>query len=1264
MFVFSLPTSICSTHNRSVFSNVRIAATVMALAAVEFIVGGMLVPDDGLCVEPANSGVKRPNIVYILCDDLGSGDVKAFNPNSKIPTPNIDQLASQGMRFTDSHSGSAVCTPTRYGIVCGRYAWRTRLQNGVLGGLSPSLISANQITVPKLLKSHGYHSACIGKWHLGIDWKRPAGKQVSENSIETADQNRNVDYDQPFGGGPMRAGFDEYFGISASLDMVPYVYLKDRSVTESPKVDKSFGMRFATDKSQTRVGPGAEGFTAEDVLPRLTREAIAYLERRSSAADQHPFFLYLPFASPHTPIAPTQHWEGKSGLNPYADFVMQQDESVGQILQALARLKLDQNTVVFFTSDNGCSPQADLPALREKGHDPCYPYRGHKADIFEGGHRIPMVVRWPGVIKPNSVANQTVCLTDLMATAADIAGIPLPAEAAPDSFSWLPLFKNDQADEIRPATVHHSINGSFAIRKGAYKLCFCPDSGGWSEPKPNRTTDADAHLQLFDLSKDLKETNNIASDHPELVTEMAKLMEETIARGRSTPGPRLTNDVPVNLWSRVSRPKSLPPADLSNRFQSPKPYQVFQRKYNVPQLSHAHNGGRPARGFADVPVVAQVPAGCVVEARWLAAVPESNQSHVSWTKLAMANETGDVRASLSVPAGGWYRLQLRCTQDNRLVASGDSGPFGVGELFIVAGQSYATNCNDERQSVQDALQRVAALDVAHKRWSVAHDPQPVFDNSNSGSIWPIVGDALTSILQVPVGFANVAVGGTSSTQWAPEGTLHPRLIEAGNTLGEFRAVLWQQGESDVIEKTTTETYVQRLLKIREAAEKQWNKRSDWILAKSTLHPTVYNEPLAEHRIRSAIDLLIDRHQFVRGPDTDLLADVNRGPSDSRRHFSAIGQKNAAAMWFATLLNHLQQPQSLHEAAIETIDQMYLLEPAWQSETVFRESSVLLQLDKNGTRMARLAFPASQILSVVSANSEIEFQAGRDFILQEDKQTLNWLADTPEAITSAQLFPSKDAPNSYRHRAGNPDQNLLYSPGRWFHDHNIEITYRRANFQSTVQSSDGLSGLGRCREKLKSKASVKIAVSGDSISTGLDASGTTQSAPNQPGYPELVAAQLTRSFGCKVELTNRAVSGWSIAQGVADLDNLLSASPDLLIVAYGMNDVGRRDPAWFSDQARTIRDRAKARLPELEILWVSPMLGNKEWVHTPREMFARYRDELARLVGPGTALADLTSVWETMLIHKHDLDLTGNGLNHPNDFGHRLYAQAILQKLVR
>ena len=1220
------------------------------IAIVAFIVCG--------CVAEAIAA--PPNIVYILCDDLGVGDLKPYNDQSKIATPNIDRLASEGMRFSDAHSGSAVCTPTRYGILCGRYAWRTRLQNGVLGGLSPRLIRDEVWTVPEILKQRNYHSACIGKWHLGLDWQRPEGKDVTENAIESPQQVRNVIYDQPFSGGPVDVGFDEYFGISASLDMVPYVYLKDRRVTQSPTVDKSFGMRDKDDKNQTRRGPGSEDFTAEDVLPRLTREAIEYLERRATSTDNRPFFLYLPYASPHTPTAPTAQWQGKSGLNAYADFVMQQDDCVGQVLAALDRLKLKDNTIVFFTSDNGCSNQADLPALRAKGHDPVRPFRGHKADIFEGGHRVPLIVRWPGTVATASHAKQTVCLVDLMATVADLANIELPDEAAPDSFSLLPILRNPNAAALRPSTVHHSINGSFALRRGPYKLCFCDDSGGWSDPKPGKA-DPHAGMQLFDLESDIAETTNIADKHPALVLQLAREMEQIIARGRSRPGKELTNDAKVDLWKRAERPATLDQASQL-KIQVPEPWQIFQRQGHVPQLAHSHNAVKPARGFADVMLKLALPANTdAVEVRVIAA------NDLSKVVVPWATQRGTIeqlqQVQLRVPAGGWYQLQVRSRAGEAITESLDSGNFGVGDVFIVAGQSYATNTNEEKLQVRDAYRRVSAYDLAKQAWQLANDPQPASDNTQFGSIWPAVGDMLVASQQVPIGFANVAYGGTSSTQWLPETELHKKLIAVGQSLSAFRGVLWQQGESDVIEKSTTEAYVERVVKIRDGAEKAWGRSAPWFLAKSTLHPTVYNDSLHESKIRAAMDVLVSQHGFEHGPDTDMLDGEFRGPVGSHRHFSASGQRQAAAMWYAVLLQHVQQPRPLHEAGLETLPKQALRQPAWQSELVSRESSVLLQLAPDGPIESRLAFPAAEIIAIEAADGSQKFELGKDCQLSDDKLRLVWKAPTKiEAITSAQMFPPKDAPNSYRHRASNPEQNMFYAPGKFFHQHDVEITYRREG--TGAAKAEVPRGLVRTLEKLRAGKPLRLGISGDSISTGLDASGTTQTAPNQPGYPELVATQLTSDFGVKIELTNRSVPGWSIANGLKDLDAMLASQPELLIVAYGMNDVGRRDPAWFAAQARTLEQRAREKIPEIEIIWVAPMLGHSEWVHTPRAMFAAYRDELKKLVGPHADLADLTEVWSIMLEHKHDLDLTGNGLNHPNDFGHRLYAQAILECLPK
>jgi arylsulfatase A len=494
----------------------------------------------------------RPNIVYILCDDLGYGDVRCFNREGKIPTPNMDRLAAAGMIFTDAHSSSAVCTPTRYGILTGRYNWRSRLQSGVLGGLSPALIEPGRLTIPMFLKQHGYETACVGKWHLGMDWPLKNETDRFDDDIEKGEHGWRVDFSRNIRRGPTAVGFDEFFGISASLDMVPYTFITNDHVIRLPTLNKDFPMMLGRTNKLTRRGPAAADFEAEDVLPRLTLRAVEYVQQHAASAKRgKPFFLYLPLNSPHTPIAPAREWQGRSGLNPYGDFVMETDWAVGQVMDALEKNGIANQTIVLFASDNGCSPEADFKQLAEKKHEPSHRFRGAKADIFEGGHRIPFIVRWPDHVKPGSVSDHLVCLNDLMATCADILGAKLPENAGEDSVSLLPVLLGRAKGPVREALVHHSINGSFAIRQGQWKLVFCSDSGGWSAPRPGSAAAKKLRrVQLYDLSNDIAETNNVESMHPEVVERLTRLFEKYIAEGRSTPGPRQTNSVSVKLWKQ------------------------------------------------------------------------------------------------------------------------------------------------------------------------------------------------------------------------------------------------------------------------------------------------------------------------------------------------------------------------------------------------------------------------------------------------------------------------------------------------------------------------------------------------------------------------------------------------------------------------------------------------------------------------------------------------------------------------------------------
>lgn len=453
----------------------------------------------------------KPNIVYVLCDDLGYGDVKCLGgARSKIKTPNMDKLAAQGMVFTEAHSSSAVCSPTRYGILTGRYNWRSHLQKGVLSGYSEPLIDKNRLTVPALLKQNGYDTGCIGKWHLGMT--------ISKNDPQA----RIAD-------SPTTRGFDSYFGISASLDMPPYAFIENDRFTEAPTAKKAFN----------RPGPAAPGFEAVDVLPTLTKKGVEYVEQHAKTGK--PFFLYMPLNSPHTPIVPTKEWQGKSVLGKYGDFVMETDWALGQMMDAIEKAGIAKNTLLILTSDNGCSRAAGIGKLEQQGHYPSELRRGSKSDIWDGGHRIPFIARWPEKVKAGSRSDQLICLTDLMATSAEIVSAKIPDNAGEDSVSILPALIGMDSKATHEAVVHHSIRGNFAIRQGQWKLELCNDSGGWTKGGVKELG------QLYDLSKDIGEQTNEYTQHPEIAKHLTKLLQKYVAEGRSTPGPVQKNDAAVDI---------------------------------------------------------------------------------------------------------------------------------------------------------------------------------------------------------------------------------------------------------------------------------------------------------------------------------------------------------------------------------------------------------------------------------------------------------------------------------------------------------------------------------------------------------------------------------------------------------------------------------------------------------------------------------------------------------------------------------------------
>jgi arylsulfatase A len=455
---------------------------------------------------------RLPNIVVILADDLGYGDLGCYNPESRIPTPNLDRLAGQGVRFTDMHSPSAVCTPTRYGLLTGRYCWRTSLKHGVLQGYSPNLIEPGRATIASLLNSHGYFTACVGKWHLGLG-----------DLPET-------DYARPLHPGPNDHGFDYFFGIPASLDMPPYLYVENDRVVEQATSETPGSGGGQTRGRFWRPGAIAPSLRIEEVLPTLTRRSVKVIEERASGAQ--PFFLYFPMTGPHTPWVPTSPYQRRSRAGEYGDFVTQVDDSVAQVLQALDRTGAAANTLVVFASDNGAywSP-ADIAST---GHRSNAQWRGMKADVYEGGHRVPFIARWPGHIRPASTSAELACLTDLFATTADIVKAPIPSTAAEDSFNLRPALEGQRLTKpIREAAVLHSMQGVFVVRQGSWKLILGRGSGGFTQPVSITPGPGDPAGELYNLQEDPAETRNLYQQQTALVARLTALLAVYRERGRS-----------------------------------------------------------------------------------------------------------------------------------------------------------------------------------------------------------------------------------------------------------------------------------------------------------------------------------------------------------------------------------------------------------------------------------------------------------------------------------------------------------------------------------------------------------------------------------------------------------------------------------------------------------------------------------------------------------------------------------------------------------
>ena len=494
----------------------------------------------------------KPNIIYIFADDMGYGDMACNNPDCKIPTPNLDRLATRGMRFTDAHAGSSVCTPSRYNVLTGRYAWRSRLKQGIVWEWDGALIEEGRMTVADVLRDNGYSTACIGKWHLGWDWPTLDGTHPNDTlefgkglHRERAAFADNIDYTARIGGGPVDRGFDSYFGVDVP-NFSPYTWFENDHLKDQPTTTKP-------DDMYGHPGRMKPGWKLEEMIPEFTRRAVDLIE--SNADSEKPYFLYFPLTSPHSPIVPNEQFKGMSGVDNYGDFVCEVDWVAGQVMDALDRTGTADNTLLIFTSDNG--PEKGTPddqgvyeRARRTGHYSMSSLRGIKRDAWEGGHREPFVAAWPEVIPAGSRCDQPVCLGDLMATCAEIVGAELPEDAGEDSVSLLPLLKGETDKPTRDLVVHHSMSGRFAIRRGDWVFIDSPTGDDNGEPewlKQQRGYEPhDSPGELFNLREDLSERVNRYADQPEIVKELSAILNR-IKAGNEPQGTQ--DNPPAEQWA-------------------------------------------------------------------------------------------------------------------------------------------------------------------------------------------------------------------------------------------------------------------------------------------------------------------------------------------------------------------------------------------------------------------------------------------------------------------------------------------------------------------------------------------------------------------------------------------------------------------------------------------------------------------------------------------------------------------------------------------
>ena len=490
-----------------------------------------------------------PNIVIIFADDLGYGDVSSLNPKAKTTTPAIDKLAENGLVFTEAHSSAAVCTPSRYGLLTGRYAWRKTEQINGPWGFLPPYIEPGRETLASMLKKKGYSTASIGKWHLGLGWQTKDGS--GEVKIDRKTKHSNVDFSKPVSSGPNNYGFDYSFIHAGSLDMTPYLFLRDHYVVDTNMVNvtdfyptRIDGIKDDWDAKKVsaddvywgrgiwwRQGDMSNSFRLEDCLPTLVDEGVEYIEKQARKQESNPFFLYLSLTGPHTPWLPSEPFNGKNPMEYYGDFVADIDQVVSRVISTLKKLGMDKNTIVIFSSDNGAPwAQQDIERYR---HNANQGRRGQKGDAWDGGHHIPLIISGPPEFVTKGVCKNLVSLTDLFATVAQLTGSDLSANTGEDSYPFVEVLKGNTETKIRNHMVHHSSKGMFAFRKNGWKLIDGLGSGGFTSPAFIKPKPGGPTGQLYHLQTDPKESDDVFGSNLERAKKLKEEMNLIIEKGGS-----------------------------------------------------------------------------------------------------------------------------------------------------------------------------------------------------------------------------------------------------------------------------------------------------------------------------------------------------------------------------------------------------------------------------------------------------------------------------------------------------------------------------------------------------------------------------------------------------------------------------------------------------------------------------------------------------------------------------------------------------------